>query len=366
MRLLATLLLSVASLAAHTSWKPASAEVGVGGGRVTVELRLDLPALLVGKVPADAQDAEMDAALADDARLAEALGRLAGEWPSRIRIEADGRPVPLRVVGAPDVAGLRAEQVRMKIGEAYPLMQLVRLEGPWPGDVRRLRVGADAVLGPVVLRLRPEPGRMDFIQLPAGGDSGEIELRGPPPGLLATAGGFFARGFGHVLPDGWDHALFMLTLFLGAGGMRQALARSVAFTLGHTSTIALVWLGWMAAPGAWIEPLIALSIAAAAAVVAAGRAVPGRTAMGWALGFGLLHGLGFAAVAAMPESGGMTVLGALLGFNLGVEAAQLAVMLATAAVLSPLRGFAWFEGRVRRPLAGMAAVGGLVLMVGRI
>jgi len=366
MRCLAVLFLAVAPLAAHTAWKPASAEVVVGEGRVTVELRLDLPALLVGKVPADAQDAEMDVALADDARLAEALGRLAGEWPSRIRIEADGRRLALRVVEAPEVARIRAEQARLKIGEAYPLMQLVRLEGPWPGDVRSLRVGADDVLGPVVLRLRPEPGRMDFIQLPAGGDSGEIELRGPPPGLLATAGGFFARGFGHVLPDGWDHALFMLTLFLGAQGVRQALARSVAFTLGHTSTIALVWLGWMAVPGAWIEPLIALSIAVAAGVVAAGRVVPGGAAMGWALGFGLLHGLGFAAVAEMPESGGVSVLGALLGFNFGVEAAQLAVILAAAAVLYPLRGFAWFEGRVRRPLAGLAAAGGLALLASRI
>jgi hypothetical protein len=148
--------------------------------------------------------------------------------------------------------------------------------------------------------------------------------------------------------------------------MRQALARSVAFTLGHTSTIALVWLGWVSAPGSWIEPLIALSIALAAAAVALGRKVPGGAALAWALGFGLLHGLGFAAVAVMPEGGGLSLLAALLGFNFGVEAAQLAVMALAAAALAPLRGFAWFESRVRRPLAALAALGGLALLASRI
>jgi len=363
---LALLFVATAQVAAHTSWKPASAEVVVAGDRVSVELRLDLPALLVGKTPAEAQDAEMDAALEDDARLEMSLAQLAGGWPGRVWVEVDGRRLGLRLVEAPSVAGIRAEQVRLKIGEAYPLMQTVRLEATWPADAARLAFGADALLGPVVLRLRPEPGRMDFIQLTAGGNTGEIGLGGPPPGSFETAGGFFARGFGHVLPDGWDHALFMLTLFLGATGFRQALGRSVAFTLGHTSTLALVWLGWMAVPGAWIEPLIALSITVAAATVALGRAVPVRAALTWALGFGFLHGLGFAAVADMPAGGGLSLAAALLGFNFGVEAAQLAVMLAAAATLAPFRGFVWYEDRVRRPLAGLAALGGVALLVSRI
>lgn len=366
MRLPALLLLLAVPAFAHTSWKPASVELVVSEGKVTADLRLDLPALLVGKTPSAAQDAEMDAALAHDQPLLVELRRLAPLWPSRLRLEVDGREVPLRLVAAPDLASVRAEQQALKIGESYPLMQRVLLEGDWPAGGDRFRLRADRLLGPVVLRARLEPGRMDFVQLPEGGDSGDISLSGPPRGVFATAGGFFARGFGHVLPDGWDHALFMLTLFLGAAGVRQALGRSVAFTLGHTSTLALVWAGWVAVPGGWIEPWIALSIALAAAVVALGRSVPGGAALVWALGFGLLHGLGFAAVADMPDGGGMSLLGALLGFNFGVEAAQLAVILVAAAALAPLRGFPWFETRVRRPLAALAAVGGLALLVSRI
>lgn len=366
MRSLAWLILLAAPAMAHTSWKPASVELAVSGGKVVAELRLDLPALLVGKTPAVAQDAEMDAALAQDAPLAAELARLFPLWPSRLRLEVDGREVPLRAVSAPDLSSVRAEQQALKIGESHPLMQRVVLEGEWPAGARRIRLRADPLLGPVVLRARLEPGRLDFLQLPEGGDSGEIPLSGPPGGLLQTAGGFFARGFGHVLPDGWDHALFMLTLFLGAEGLRRALARSVAFTLGHTSTIALVWMGWIAPPGSWIEPLIALSIAVAAGAVALGRAVPGPAALVWAIGFGLLHGLGFAAAADMPEGGGLSLLAALLGFNFGVEAAQLAVIVAAGAALAPFRGAAWYEGRLRRPLAGVAALGGLALLASRI
>lgn len=351
---------------AHTSWKPASVELVVSEGKVRAELRLDLPALLVGKTPAAAQDAEMDAALAQDAPLAAELARLVPLWPSRLRLEVDGREVPLRLAASPDLATVRAEQQALKIGESYPLMQRVVLEGDWPAGSARFRLRADPLLGPVVLRARLEPGRMDFLQLPEGGDSGEIPLSGPPGGLLASAGGFFARGFGHVLPDGWDHALFMLTLFLGAEGLRRALARSVAFTLGHTSTIAMVWMGWVGAPGPWIEPLIALSIAVAAGAVALGRAVPGKAALGWALGFGLLHGLGFAAAADMPEDGGLSLLAALLGFNFGVEAAQLVVIVAAGLALAPFRGTAWYETRLRRPLAAVAALGGLALLASRI
>lgn len=366
MRPLALLLLLAAPALAHTSWKPATVELVVSGGEVTAELRLDLPALLVGKTPAAAQDAEMDAALALDAPLAAELARLATLWPSRLRLEVDGREVALRLVEGPDLASVRAEQQALKIGESYPLMQRVSLAGEWPAGARKFRLRADPLLGPVVLRARLEPGRMDFLQLPEGGDSGEIPLSGPPGGVLAAAGGFFARGFGHVLPDGWDHALFMLTLFLGAEGLRRALARSVAFTLGHTSTIALVWLGWVASPGPWIEPLIALSIALAAGAVALGRSVPGAAALGWALGFGLLHGLGFAAAADMPAGGGVSLLAALVGFNLGVEAAQLLVIVAAGLALAPFRGAAWHEARLRRPLAAVAALGGLALLASRL
>lgn len=359
-------LLCWASLQAHTSWKPASVELIAGEDRATVTLRLDLPALLVAKTPAEAQDAEMDAVLREDGSLSKLLADESARWTQRLSLEIDGRDVPLRLIRSPKLEEVRAEQVALKIGEAYPLMMSVTLEAAWPADLQRVRLRLDPLLGPGVLRLRAEPGRIDLITLAAGEWSDAVVLSEPPMGFLGTAAEFFQRGFGHVIPDGWDHALFMLTLFLGAATMGSALARSVAFTLGHTATISFVWLGWLGAPGSWIEPLIAGSITLAALAAATRRVVPGRAALVWAMAFGLLHGLGFAAVADLPGNDGPVILGALAGFNFGVEAAQLLLMLVAGLALAPFRERDWFEGRLRRPLAWLAALGGLVLLVSRL
>lgn len=360
------LLLAAAWVSAHDSWKPASVEMTARDGKAELRLRLDLPALMAGKTPAEAKDEEMDAVLAEDARVARRLAELGPRWTSLLELEVDGRRLPLRLVSSPTLAEVRAEQVTQKIGQAYPLMMTAGMETDWPAEARRVRLRLDPLLGPPVLRLRLEPGRLDFLSVPAGEWSSEVLLSAPPPGFAATSAGFFGRGFGHVLPDGWDHALFMLALFLGAETARRALGRSLAFTLGHTATLALVWLGLVPVPGPWIEPLIAASIAAAAAAVALGRALHSGAALAWALGFGLLHGLGFAAVAELPEGGGPVVAAALLGFNFGVEAAQLAVMAAAAAILLPFRRRPWFESRLRRPLAWAVAAGGLALLASRL
>lgn len=190
--------------------------------------------------------------------------------------------------------------------------------------------------------------------------------------------GMVTLGVQHIA-DGTDHQLFLLTLLLPAPliarsrrwsgprppgrAFRRVGAITLAFTLGHSTTLALGALG-MPVPQQPVEAMIAVSILVAA-VHALHPLFPGREAVVAGV-FGLVHGLAFAeALRALDLTGTRLVL-SLLGFNLGIEAMQLVVV---ALVLPPLIAFARLgRYRVLRILAavitGVAAVGWLLARVG--
>src|SRR5262249_58079568 len=112
-------------------------------------------------------------------------------------------------------------------------------------------------------------------------------------GGLATSLRYVRLGFRHILPDGLDHILFVLGLFLLSPRLRPLLVQVSAFTVAHTATLALSTLGLVRLPPAVVEPLIALSIAYVAIENTVVRELrPWRIAL--VFGFGLLHGLGLA------------------------------------------------------------------------
>jgi hydrogenase/urease accessory protein HupE len=141
-------------------------------------------------------------------------------------------------------------------------------------------------------------------------------------------------GYRHVL-IGLDHVLFMLILILAARHWRGFLRNSLAFTLGHSITLAIGAAGLLSATP-WFIPLIetaiALSILYSGACLLLGaqqRLLAGRVFF-----IGLLHGLGFAFVlqqASGQAPGDLLLL--WLGFNLGIEAGQLSIYLAAAPLL---------------------------------
>ena len=139
---------------------------------------------------------------------------------------------------------------------------------------------------------------------------------------------------------GFDHILFLLSLLLPAvliwqHGRWQAAARFstsfievakivTAFTLAHSITLSLATLGVVALPTRWVESAIAASVVLAAL----NNVRPILRGRRWmvAFGFGLIHGFGFASVLAdLGLPSGALVL-ALVGFNVGVEAGQLAIV----------------------------------------
>jgi HupE / UreJ protein len=166
--------------------------------------------------------------------------------------------------------------------------------------------------------------------------------RARPWETLAT---YVREGVWHIWL-GLDHILFLISLLLPAvlrreDGRWQPIARRdaaildivrivSAFTLAHSLTLALAALGVVELPSRLVEGAIAVSVI----VAALNNLWPVVTRRLWlvAFGFGLIHGFGFASVLAdlgLPQG---ALLVALLGFNLGVEIGQLAIV----AALMPL------------------------------
>ena len=164
-------------------------------------------------------------------------------------------------------------------------------------------------------------------------------------GVEAGAGDWFSlfmsevrRGFVHVIPEGLDHILFILGVFLMTRQWKPLLLQVSAFTAAHTLTLWLAAAALVKVPAEVVEPVIAASIAAVA-VENLFRPRYTRWRLLVVFVFGLIHGLGFAgAMSARVDSTASLIVG-LLGINVGVELGQLAViaiaLLATCRVGDP-------------------------------
>lgn len=362
LRLIATLLGLTSALTAHPNWKPATAEVSTQGERLVITLRIDVPPYLLGRMPQAIEVKELDAFMFDDEaeldrKLASAPARLSRE----ISATVDAASLTLSEPVFPTADAIRKQMQSQPEADRYPLMLPVTTRTTLPPGEGKIRVRFPATLGNVLVTFRTSPDRLDMIVVPAGEWSDPVPVSGPTRGFVATFLGFLQSGFSHVLPEGWDHALFMLAMFLSAPSLRIALLRSLSFTFGHSLTLGLVWFGILPAPGGWIEPLIAASILVAALLAAVGKG-PSKWLMLGACAFGLLHGLGFAAAADFAQSGSSEVLGALAGFNVGIELAQLLLISTACLLVLPWRDCSWFETRLRRPLAWLVAAGGFWLL----
>jgi tetratricopeptide (TPR) repeat protein len=185
--------------------------------------------------------------------------------------------------------------------------------------------------------------------------------------------GYVKEGIWHIW-IGFDHILFLLTLLLPAvlhrrlgkwnvvPSFREALTSVVkvvtAFTVAHSITLSVAAFGFIRPPSPFVESLIALSIV----VAAINNIYPVMEKRIWtvAFGFGLIHGFGFATVLqelGLPK--GALAL-SLLGFNLGVEIGQVALVAVFLPLAFGLRR-EWIYTRVGLTV-GSACIAGIALM----
>jgi hypothetical protein len=180
-----------------------------------------------------------------------------------------------------------------------------------------------------------------------------------PSSLFQILSHYVVEGIWHIF-IGLDHILFLLTLMLPAVLVyRQRRWRSVdklrpaiieilkivtAFSLAHSLTLSLAVLEVVTLPARWIESAIAISVLLAAL----NNLYPLFPGSRWrlAFGFGLVHGFGFANVLLNLELSPTTLALSLVGFNLGVELGQVAIVVLVFPLAYVLRDTRLYRGWV--------------------
>jgi hydrogenase/urease accessory protein HupE len=371
MRRLALLCLTLVCpglLSAHPEWKEANC-LGVidENNQLTLTIKFDVPSFLVGQTSKDAPVKALDELMQTPGRLAASIEPGQRRLLDGLRLEIDGRDTPVLLVSFPTAETIAATSARQGEADRYPVMLNARLSAQLPAKATKLRVSFPASLGTVFVNLRKG---MEYQVVMAATANFPAELflgEEPQASAAETAWTLFVDGFAHVLPDGWDHCLFMLAMFLGATSLGQALRRSLVFTLGHSVTLTAVAMGWLGQPGAWIEPFIALTIGISAWLAFRGQ-LQERSALVLPAVFGLVHGLGFAAAVAdnlANWSAGDIVL-ILIGFNVGVEAAQALVIGTAALALWSVQKVRLPEAKLRRGLSLAVALIGFGVFLWRL
>jgi hypothetical protein len=161
---------------------------------------------------------------------------------------------------------------------------------------------------------------------------------------------------------GYDHIAFLLAVIAWARRLWPLIGVITAFTLAHSVTLTLTVLDLVTPPVQLVELLIALSVVYVAAENFFVRDLRRRWLVTFA--FGLVHGFGFASVLrdyGLPDD---ALLPALAGFNLGVEAGQLAVVLVAFGALHGLLRSLSIKARERVQAASPLAVSVVVLVLG--
>ena len=351
------LLFTIPGAAPAHEIRPTIADVEVGASEVTMTLRITLETLLAG-IDLDAVENTNDAPeafLYDRFRAMEpdALeAALRADWPRIARgflIEVAGERL------TPEITAV-----------AIPAAGDLEL----PRDII-LTISAALPEGDAPVQLGLAPGYGTFVPRQVGGGedayegflgAGELTPPLPRADILTESGlsvflRYIGAGFEHIIPLGLDHILFVLGLYFFATRMGPLLWQVSAFTLAHTITLALAATGVVSVPASVVEPLIAATIVYVGVENTLGWGnVRGRTLLVFC--FGLLHGLGFASVLGDYGIASGRFVQALVGFNIGVEFGQLAVIGIAFALTGWFITRPWYRKVIAVPASlAIAAVG---------
>lgn len=181
---------------------------------------------------------------------------------------------------------------------------------------------------------------------------GELEKMSKGQAALVYLG----LGYQHILPLGFDHILFILSLFLLSPKLKPLLWQATAFTVAHSITLGLAMYHVITPLSRIVEPVIALSILYVALENIVSPKLK-RARIGVVFLFGLIHGMGFASALSnlgLPKDAYLTCL---LMFNLGVELGQMTIILSAYFLLAK-----WFGNKpeyrkyIVIPLSAMIAL----------
>ncbi len=346
--------------------KPALTEISVyANGNLSIELRTSLEALLSGIDGRYRNTQEAPNADLYDTYRKQSADELGKSFHSfhevllkGIELTVDQQVVPLEIdsIDIPEPGYTKV-----------PRTSTIRLKGQISGSHRNLKWYYPSRFGDHAVRLKQIDEARDFWHWSDYQWIREDRVSEPFPidGLVVNSSWYrvlytyMEAGFLHILPWGADHVLFVIGLLLMSRHLVPLLWQVTMFTLAHSITLSLSTLGLFSLPAILVEPLIALSITFIAFENLFQQQVK-RSRLVIIFAFGLLHGLGFAAMLAefgLPENG---FLLALFGFNLGVEGGQVTILLIMwLSVVIWLRDWAGYRRFVIIPVSLLIALTGL-------
>lgn len=186
----------------------------------------------------------------------------------------------------------------------------------------------------------------------------------PPPARQPETSGWMLSGFHHVLPTGFDHILFILGMFLLVPKWKSLLEQSLLFTLAHSLTLALSVYGFANVSMNFVNIMVAMSIAWIGVENLLIRTISKQRYI-LVFAFGLIHGLGFASglrekLSGIPQS---KLIMPLIGFNVGVELAQITVIIAAFILLLPMQPW---KNEVRKYGSIFVAICGFAWVIQRV
>ncbi len=308
-------------------------------GRYALGLDFDALAFAIDDLPGRIPDAAWAAAAAaPEAERAAMQADMAERWRRGTVLEVDGRAMGFEQVSLPPAA--EVFRLRRQSGLRIPVLLEARASGRLPSGRHRVRLRFPEVIGTVVVTY-DFPGQEPTAQPAEAGEwTAPVEMAVEPGDWvfagLRSWGRFVGLGFRHIVPEGLDHILFVVGLFLLGGSLRGLLGQVTAFTLAHSVTLGLALYGVCRLPPKIVEPLIAISIVLIAVDnLRSQRPGPRRYAL--VFGFGLVHGLGFAGALLGLGLARRELAPALAGFNVGIELGQLAVIAVAFALVGWLR-----------------------------
>ena len=167
---------------------------------------------------------------------------------------------------------------------------------------------------------------------------------------------YLKLGFEHIVPNGFDHILFVVGLCLLSTKIKTILWQATAFTVAHSITLALSMKGLIVTPPALVEPIIALSIVFVAVEnILLTELKPWRVLVVFL--FGLIHGMGFASSLneiGLPRNKFFT---SIVSFNVGVELGQIVVIVSVFVLIIFAFGKKpWYRKFVVYPLSAVIAI----------
>ena len=262
------------------------------------------------------------------------------------------------VFDSSDVRPAIAYSVAPGIDAMSAAVATIRLTGQIPPDARHFTWTYAWTFASYAITVRSAASENPATEWLEGGQSSApfaLTSPAPPVDRLGTAWRYLTLGFTHIVPKGLDHMLFVLGIYLLSGRARSVLWQVSAFTVAHSITLGLSMYGVVAVSPKIVEPLIALSIAYVAIENIFLSELKSRRVV-LVFAFGLLHGMGFAGALkelGLPRSEFVT---ALLTFNVGVEAGQLAVIGAAFMLVGwHCANRAWYRSRIVVPLSALIA-----------